>query len=1268
MKKKVLSLLLTLAMIVSMMPAMTLTVSAANTYTITMDLKGGILEDGAPDGWIDNEDGTYSKQYPEYSDVYFGLEWTGYEPVSADAPFVGWVNNYGPCLDGYAYLFQDLTFYAEYHQPLQVTLNLCGGILEGEVPDGWINNGDGTYSKSYQKYQSPNIKNEWDGCDILSADSILGEWVDEDGNGMDYIYQLSKDTTLYAKYNPLFNVIIDLKGGTLASEDVPAGWNIVSGESDKYVKRYPLNTRGDDVAGEWENAIPTYPEASGVGFVEYECKDNWYWLESDNSVIEAVVGDLKTVTVNFDGGTVISANPSWTKVSEDSYTKKFPENTVLDTINEELNSTFTVANRSGDRIFLNCYTDNGFFFLDRDNITFTAKFIEGINININSPANGKLYVNGEITSNSTFFVPNDAAITLEQGVLKIERFNDAKYLPIEIVVYGDTGYALDYYTYNGEKIEEYIYSITDNAVISGVCASGTQSYPVWIDGEQFTDESLSKSDGEIIYDPGTQTLTLDGANISSTDNTPISFAQNIKINVISDSTINCAGTGRYVYGIDGGEMKLDITGNGKLSIKFGNKNVQTDITCYGIKARDLNIYSDVQITCGDLCSDNGWTFNTDFYGILLEDGGMVSVTDATLSIRVDSVGNVAGQASFCFISDSLTMNHANVSMEIHDVSKAYRREFIGRKLLLNSGTISVSSKPILGPLVLSKRANISLIDGATTGAKTTDTKFYQKSFLKPLILSTKDPVNVNGFSMTKIEYLLGETVVCNSNPVVIDANTTNVTNSIDGYIYTYYKKDGENWADVGSQAPTEMGTYKLIVETADDVYYGKQELEPFTITSKHTMTFDTNGRGTAPAPIQNISYGEKISAPPAPSCDGYTFDGWYKDVSCNNRWRFKIDVVTGDATLYAKWTIKTYKISFIVSADGYGTVSQTSANALFETSIESSGNTLKIGDKTITATPSTDTAQYTYTFDGWTNVPTTVSSNATITANFIRTLNTYAVTFNANGHGTAPQSISDVAYGSKISEPTAPSCDGYTFGGWYKESGCQNVWTFSSDAVHGDTTLYAKWTSESDPTPEPTPTPDPKPEPKNNDEIIKFKLSTVKSSSNKAIKISWGEIEGATKYVVYGNKCGKDEKKLKTTNKTSYTFKKLNGKKLVAHKHYKLKIVAYTDDSKILSYTIHTILGNTRGKYANVKSIKPKYDELLLSVGVTQKLGATLKMYSGKKHIKKNHGKPLRYISNNVDVATVSSNGTVKAVGKGTATIYIQDIGGKYCKTKVTVE
>ena len=68
----------------------------------------------------------------------------------------------------------------------------------------------------------------------------------------------------------------------------------------------------------------------------------------------------------------------------------------------------------------------------------------------------------------------------------------------------------------------------------------------------------------------------------------------------------------------------------------------------------------------------------------------------------------------------------------------------------------------------------------------------------------------------------------------------------------------------------------------------------------------------------------------------------------------------------------------------------------------------------------------------------------------------YTVTFDANGHGTAPTE-QKTTYGGKITEPAAPTAENYYFQGWFKESTCENIWDFASDIVTADITLYAKW-------------------------------------------------------------------------------------------------------------------------------------------------------------------------------------------------------------------
>lgn len=177
-------------------------------------------------------------------------------------------------------------------------------------------------------------------------------------------------------------------------------------------------------------------------------------------------------------------------------------------------------------------------------------------------------------------------------------------------------------------------------------------------------------------------------------------------------------------------------------------------------------------------------------------------------------------------------------------------------------------------------------------------------------------------------------------------------------------------------------------------------------------------------------------------------------------------------------------------------------------------------------------------------------------------------------------------------------------------------------------------------------------------------------NSGSYMKLSWTKVSSATKYVVYGQKCGKKGwKKLTSTKNSYYTVKSIKGAKLKSHNTYRFYVIAYNGSRQLVkSKNTHFIFKTTSGKYANAKSISVKPAKSTLSKGDTLTLKASTQICYGKKHIKSSHGAPTRYISNCPGVAKVSSKGVVTAVAPGTATIYVQDIGGKYCKSVITVK
>ena len=72
-------------------------------------------------------------------------------------------------------------------------------------------------------------------------------------------------------------------------------------------------------------------------------------------------------------------------------------------------------------------------------------------------------------------------------------------------------------------------------------------------------------------------------------------------------------------------------------------------------------------------------------------------------------------------------------------------------------------------------------------------------------------------------------------------------------------------------------------------------------TTNYTVTFNANGGTPAPA-VQTVASGGKATQPPAMTKGSDVFEGWYKEAAFTNLWNFGTDTVTGNITLYAKWT------------------------------------------------------------------------------------------------------------------------------------------------------------------------------------------------------------------------------------------------------------------------------------------------------------------------------------------------------------------------------
>ena len=94
------------------------------------------------------------------------------------------------------------------------------------------------------------------------------------------------------------------------------------------------------------------------------------------------------------------------------------------------------------------------------------------------------------------------------------------------------------------------------------------------------------------------------------------------------------------------------------------------------------------------------------------------------------------------------------------------------------------------------------------------------------------------------------------------------------------------------------------------------------VRSIFVVSFNSNGGSAVNS--QNISNGTTATAPSAPIRTGYSLVGWYTDNALTTAFDFTIPI-TGDLTLYAKWSINQYNVNFAYGANGSltGSASQT---------------------------------------------------------------------------------------------------------------------------------------------------------------------------------------------------------------------------------------------------------------------------------------------------------------------------------------------------------
>ena len=451
-------------------------------------------------------------------------------------------------------------------------------------------------------------------------------------------------------------------------------------------------------------------------------------------------------------------------------------------------------------------------------------------------------------------------------------------------------------------------TVTINSIDYVIKVTDPEKYNIWVSGIQVTSENLADvlgdRTGSVKFNPSTNTLTLNDPVITGVKETQ--KAQIYSDNI--DLTIN--GNADLTY--ENAEEGIWVN-RGQLTITGGT------ITAKGNWCGIVASWNDIKITGGTIIAIGGSTYSESTRGAISAAGGNIIIEGGNIT----ATGEISG-------------------------IEVVGAESVGKKgsITITGGTVKATGKTDYGIAASS--------DIVISGENTMVTAEAERlAMVAETTIQISDPLGivtpvsgmVKGRTITRAD---GETVA----KAVVIRKAWMVSFEMNGHgpsILPQYVADGSRMtepADISAEGCTFDGWYTDAACT-NQYDFNTPVTKAFTLYAKWLVdpivTFDVQGHGTAPE-TQQINYGGTAAEPSKPSAEGYTFDGWYTEAACTNKYDFSTPI-TEDITLYAKW-LADPKVTFDVQ--GHGTAPET--------------QTLAYGG---TATEPSKPAAEGYTFGGW---------------------------------------------------------------------------------------------------------------------------------------------------------------------------------------------------------------------------------------------------------------------------------------------------------------
>jgi uncharacterized repeat protein (TIGR02543 family) len=219
----------------------------------------------------------------------------------------------------------------------------------------------------------------------------------------------------------------------------------------------------------------------------------------------------------------------------------------------------------------------------------------------------------------------------------------------------------------------------------------------------------------------------------------------------------------------------------------------------------------------------------------------------------------------------------------------------------------------------------------------------------------------------------------------------------------------------------------------------------------YTVSYNSNGGSGAPASQTKQAGTELTLSATIPTYPGRTFKGWATSSNGSVVYQpggsYSADT---SATLYAVWEIITYIVAFNANGGSGEPSDQTKTH----------GATLILSSTKPTRTG--------YTFQGWSASSTATSAtysaggyytkDEAVTLYAVWKINTWTVSYNANGGSNAPASQTKTYGQTLVLTESGPTRNNYKFVGWAKTSTGEVAYESGANYTEdADLTLYAVW-------------------------------------------------------------------------------------------------------------------------------------------------------------------------------------------------------------------